>query len=84
MKKIIASAAIAASLALAGQAFAAAPAQPNCLGSDLSGFTKIIMPFGAFVKSVSSGGVDEEILAHLQGIPTISSCPDNGFPTPLH
>lgn len=68
---------------LATATFAAAPVQPNCLGSDVSSFAQN-PPLGQFIKTLSSGGVDNEFLAHLQGIPTTSSCPDNGFPTPLH
>lgn len=64
-------------------AFAVAPVQPNCLGSDVSSFAQN-PPLGQFIKTLSSGGVDNEFLAHLQGIPSISTCPDNGFPTPLH
>ncbi len=68
---------------LAIPAFAVSPVKPNCLGSDVSTFAQN-PPFGQFIKSLSSGGLDNEFLAHLQGIPTISSCPDSGFPTPLH
>ena len=65
--------------------FAAAPADANCLGKDISSFTKIYHGFvGDIASALASGGFDNEILAHKQGIPGISSCPDNGFPTPLH
>ncbi|MBI3859544.1 MAG: hypothetical protein HY296_04815 [Thaumarchaeota archaeon] len=64
---------------------ASAPVTPNCLGQDISSFTKVSPGFvGAIASGLSSGGFDNEILAHKQGIPPISSCPDNGFPTPLH
>ena len=70
---------------LARPAFAAAPVSPNCLGQDVSSFTKISPGFvGSVASSLSSGGFDNEILGHLQGIPPISSRPDYGFPTPLH
>ncbi len=65
--------------------FAASPVTPSCLGKDISSFTKIAPGFvGGIASYLSSGGFDNEILAHKQGIPTISSCPDFGFPTPLH
>ena len=70
---------------LAGSTFASSPVTPNCLGKDISSFTKISPGFvGSVASSLSSGGFDDEILAHKQGIPGISSCPDYGFPTPLH
>ncbi|MBI3841313.1 MAG: hypothetical protein HY297_05125 [Thaumarchaeota archaeon] len=74
-----------ATVGLSTPAIATSPTTPNCLGQDVSSFTKIAPGFvGSVASSLSSGGFDNEILAHLQGIPGISSCPDNGFPTPLH
>ena len=64
-------------------ALAQPPADANCLGADLSGAASSAPGFGQFISSLGEGGVGEEVLAHLQGIPTISNCPDNGFPTPL-
>ena len=83
--KIIVAGTLAGSLLIALPAFATAPVQANCLGGDVSGFAQNLTPLGQnVVKPLSGGGFDNEILAHLQGIPTISSCPDGGFPTPLH
>lgn len=66
-------------------AFASSPVTPNCLGKDISSFARIYPRFfGDVARALSSGGFDDEILAHKQGIPSISSCPDFGFPTPLH
>ena len=72
-------------LGLIQAAAASSPVTPNCLGKDISSFTKISPGFvGAVASGLSSGGFDNEVLAHKQGIPPISSCPDFGFPTPLH
>lgn len=67
-------------------AFAAAPVQPNCLGNDASGFAQALgSGFGGFLSGIATTtttGVGDEFLAHKQGIPVISTCPINGFPTP--
>ena len=64
--------------------FAAAPVQSNCLGGDISGFAHSFIPLGKnVVTNFTSGGFGFEILAHLQGVPAISTCPDFGFPTPF-
>ena len=74
--------------------FAAAPAQPNCGGQDASNFAQngsiyfgSGSEFGQFHHFYSESfgpEFDSGVLSHLQGIPENSSCPDNGFPTPLH
>src|SRR5947208_11636257 len=86
-------AAVALLLALSGQsvlaggstpspAASSAPATPNCLGNDLSGFAQNARPLGQnVVTNFTSGGFGSEILAHLQGIPAVSNCADNGFPS---
>lgn len=66
-------------------AFAAKPADPNCLGTDVSGAGQAAgSGFGGFISGLASTttGVGTEFLAHLDGVPIISSCPDGGFPTP--
>ena len=76
-----AGAAIAATLAL--PALAAKPADPDCLGTDVSGFAQAFVPFGQNVVTTNtSSGFDDEVLDHLQGVQFFSSCPDGGFPTP--
>lgn len=71
---------------MAFPALAAQPSDPNCLGTDVSGFTQVIKPFGGFVNGLAQdGGLNNEVLTHLQG-PThnpFSNCPNDGFPTPL-
>ena len=74
---------------LAGGAFAAKPEVPNCLGQDLSGLVQALSPWGQFILNspfgnLTNGGFDNEILGHLQGASPLSTCPDDGFPTPLH
>lgn len=72
-------------------AVAASLVEPNCLGKDISGFGQTLgSGFGGFISGIASGpgadsrpGAGGEFLAHLQGIPSISTCPDNGFPTPF-
>jgi hypothetical protein len=86
MNQKLAATIVASALLLFGsaQAFAAAPADPNCLGSDISNFAKAAKPLGQnVVKPLSGGGFNDEILAHKQGIPTVSNCPDGGFPSHL-
>lgn len=67
-------------------ALAASPVQPNCLGSDVASFAQALgSGLGGFLSGIATTtttGVGNEFLAHLQGVPVISSCPDNGFPTP--
>ncbi|QQG48434.1 MAG: hypothetical protein HY247_06735 [archaeon] len=85
MTALLALGATLVALSLTPHTLAATPVQANCLGKDISSFTKISPGFvGSIASALSAGGFDEEILAHKQGIPPISSCPDNGFPTPLH
>lgn len=71
---------------MAFPAFAAQPADPNCLGDDISDFTQVINPFGGFVNGLAQdGGLNDEVLTHLQGPAhnPFSTCPNDGFPTPL-
>jgi hypothetical protein len=86
MRKAIMAAIVAGALLLpwGSVAFAASPVEPNCLGSDVSGFATTLPPsdFAKFKAQFLSGGFGEEVLGHLQGVPSISNCPDNGFPTP--
>jgi hypothetical protein len=59
------------------------PVAPNCLGNDVSGFAQNRTPFGQnVVTNFTAGGFGTEVLAHLQGIPAISNCPDNRFSKP--
>lgn len=82
MKLVVASI-IAATLSIAaGSALAGKPADPNCLGSDASGLAQGARPFGQqVVTNFTDGGFGDEILGHLQGVPAVSTCPDNGFPS---
>ena|SRR6185436_2699985 len=95
MKKLAAGLAVAG-LAFASLAFAASPVDPNCPGTDASNFARngasgvfdAGSGFGQFHAYVAQlpgePGVGDAILAHLQGLAPISTCPDYGFPTPLH
>ncbi len=66
----------------AGSALAVEPADPNCLGTDVSGFAQAARPLGQnVVTGLTPGGFNDEILGHLQGVPSISTCPDGGFPS---
>ena len=61
---------------------AAKPADPNCLAGDLAGFAQNARPLGQnVVTNFTEGGFGDEILGHLQGVPSVSTCPDNGFPS---
>lgn len=66
----------------------AAPEQPNCLGQDISGLAQALGgDLGSFVSTIAStttNGVGDEVLLHKQGLEPNSTCPLNGFPTPLH
>lgn len=96
IKKIILNISISAVIlgVFTSTSFAAAPVQPNCGGQDASNFAQngsvFFGPdseFGKFHSFYSTNfgpGFDSAVLSHLQGIPVNSSCPDNGFPTPVH
>ncbi len=60
----------------------AAPADPNCLGTDVAGLAQTVRPFGQnVVTNFTAGGFGDEVLGHLQGVPEVSTCPDGGFPS---
>ena len=69
-------------LAPASALYAAAPADPSCLGKDVSVLAEAAQPLGQnVVKPLSGGGFNDEVLGHLQGAPAVSTCPDDGFPS---
>jgi hypothetical protein len=74
-----------AALPLSSQhAFAQPPADANCLGEDVSGVAQLINGLG-FVIVRNEAPMNDNVLFHLQGDETKepTTCPDDGFPTPL-
>ncbi len=59
------------------------PDDPSCLGSDVSGVAQALGRLGFFVVR-DEAPMDDNVLNHLNGIPTEpTTCPPGEFPTPL-
>ena len=81
MKFLFASVIASALMLPLGTALASPPADPNCLGTDVAGLAQIARPFGQnVVGNFTEGGFGDEVLGHLQGVPEVSTRPDDGFP----